>query len=70
MNLELTQDQHAQAEQLLMENIDIFSENILEDGQSKELGQTNVICHEINTNSHNPVKQRAYQYPPDEQNFL
>ena len=70
VNLELNQDQHDQANQLLMDNINIFSENILEDGQSKELGQTDVICHEINTNCYKPIKQRAYQYPLDEQEFL
>src|ERR1043165_7974814 len=70
VNFELNQDQHDQANQLLIDNINIFSENILEDGQSKELGQTDVICHEINTNSYKPIKQRAYQYPPDEQEFL
>ncbi|CAG8781020.1 21733_t:CDS:2, partial [Racocetra persica] len=43
VNLELTKDQHDQANQLLMENINIFSENILEDRQSKELGQTDII---------------------------
>ncbi|CAG8814510.1 156_t:CDS:1, partial [Racocetra persica] len=40
VNLELTKDQHDQTNQLLIENINIFSENILEDGQSKELEQT------------------------------
>ncbi|CAG8840978.1 14821_t:CDS:1, partial [Racocetra persica] len=32
VNLELNQDQHDQANQLLIDNINIFSENILEDG--------------------------------------
>ena len=40
-----------------MNNIKNFSENILEEGQSKKLGQTDIICHEINTDKTRPIKQ-------------
>ena len=70
VNNKLTPKQHQKALPLLMDNIDIFTENILEEGQSKVLEQTNVICHEIDTGPNKPIKQRAYTCPPDEQDFI
>ena len=70
VNTELTQPQHDKASQFLMNNINIFAKNIIEEGQSKELGQTNIICHEIETGDHKPIKQRAYNCPPDDQEFI
>ncbi|CAG8505251.1 561_t:CDS:2 [Scutellospora calospora] len=57
INEELTKEQQEQASQFLTNNIDIFSENILKEEQFKQLGQTNIICHEINTDKARPIKQ-------------
>ncbi|CAG8455754.1 2974_t:CDS:2, partial [Scutellospora calospora] len=57
VNEELTKEQQEQVNQFLTNNIDIFSENILEERQFKQLGQTNIICHKINTDKARSIKQ-------------
>jgi hypothetical protein len=69
-NDKLTDDQHYQGYKLLENNIEIFAENILEEGQTKDLGLTNAITHEINTGNNLPIKKRAYRCSPDELEFL
>ncbi|CAG8684774.1 5094_t:CDS:1, partial [Gigaspora rosea] len=42
-------EQSEQADSLLNENAHIFAQKISKDGQTVSLGQTNLVCHEINT---------------------
>ncbi|CAG8845237.1 21010_t:CDS:2, partial [Gigaspora margarita] len=56
--------------EILMNNWDIFVQNISEEGQTMELGQTNIVCYQIDTSKAKYIKQRAYRVASDEQAFL
>ena len=70
MSENLTKSEITKAKETLMNNWDIFVQNISEEGQTMELGQTNIVCHQIDTGKARPLKQRAYRVAPDEQAFL
>ena len=55
---------------MLTNNYHLFTENISEERQTLELGQTNEVCLEINTPNARPIKQRAYKASPDDLEFL
>ena len=55
---------------MLTNNHHLFAENISEEGQTLELGQTNEVCYEIYTSDTMPIKQRVYRALLDDQEFL
>ena len=70
INSSLTTPEKKLAEKILLNNYHIFAENISEEGQTLELGQTTEVYHEIYTPNASPIKQRAYKASPDDQEFL
>ena len=70
MSENLTNNEIIKANEILMNNWDIFVKNISEEGQTMELGRTNIVCHQIDTRRAKPIKQRAYRVAPDKQTFL
>ncbi|CAG8835713.1 22504_t:CDS:2, partial [Gigaspora margarita] len=70
MSENLTNDEIIKTNETLINNWDIFVKNISEEGQTMELGRTNIVCHQIDTGRAKPIKQRAYRVDPDEQTFL
>ena len=55
---------------MFTEYSDVFAENISEEGQTIELGQTHVVEHTINTKDAAPIKQRAYRIASSNQEFI
>jgi hypothetical protein len=68
--LALNNEQHSQIDQLFTEYANVFADNISQEGQSLELGQTTEVVHEIKTGDAKPIKLRAYRTVPDEKEFL
>ncbi|CAG8846674.1 6920_t:CDS:1, partial [Racocetra persica] len=70
VNTFLNGQQKEKAKEILLNNHQIFAENISEEGQTLELGQTKEVCYEINTPGAKPIKQRAYRALLDDLEFL
>ncbi|CAG8843257.1 32292_t:CDS:1, partial [Racocetra persica] len=66
----VTTKQQQEARELLVRNHDVFTTDISEEGQTIELGCTNIVQHRINTENIAPIKQKPYQIPLDAQEFL
>ncbi|CAG8797203.1 6769_t:CDS:2, partial [Dentiscutata erythropus] len=49
---------------------DVFAENISEEGQTIELGQTHIVEHTINTKDATSVKQKVYRIASSNQDFV
>ena len=54
----LTKEQKAQLEKLLMSYRDVFANSI------EEIGKTSILKHTIDTGDHPPIRQRAYRASP------
>ena len=66
----LTQKQEQKVEELLNEHQDVFTKSISKEGQTSDLGRTNVVTHTIDTGNAKPIKQRPYKSSPDQQEFI
>ena len=66
----LNEQQTNETDKLFLDNIDVFAENISEEGQTIELTQTHIVEHEIKTNDAEPIKQRPYRIAPSENQFV
>jgi hypothetical protein len=66
----LDESQSQTVDQLFTEYPDVFAENISEEGQTIDLGQTHVVEHTINTKDASPIKQRAYRIAPSNHDFI
>jgi hypothetical protein len=58
------------ADKLFTDFLDVFVENISEEGQTSDLGQIHIVEHEIKTKDAFPIKQRAYRVAPSDYEFI
>ncbi|CAG8833377.1 31034_t:CDS:1, partial [Racocetra persica] len=70
VNTSLNRQQREKVKEILLNNHQIFAENISKEGQTLELGQTKEVCYKINTPDAKLIKQQAYRASPNDLEFL